>query len=209
MQRKVNRLIRLATSFVILGLVPLLAAGTVLTGHFRSNMERVVLDDIGRMVSYEGSNTEAVLEECSSLTKHIYDVSTDDGMFLYQITNPPVLAGRKENEITLLLVIFWTGTIGCSVYFKGPERSRFIMLPGTRIRYWMRTRSGIGPGKRMRKGIFRSCPPIWMIIFRIPGSGHYLPAQLSGYHLLKDHRKLSGPFYMDMDVKQAAVRAFR
>ena len=49
MQRKVNRLIRLATSFVILGLVPLLAAGTVLTGHFRSNMERVVLDDIGRM----------------------------------------------------------------------------------------------------------------------------------------------------------------
>ena len=31
MQRKVNRLIRLATSFVILGLVPLLAAGTALT----------------------------------------------------------------------------------------------------------------------------------------------------------------------------------
>ena len=52
MQRKVNRLIRLATSFVILGLVPLLAASTALTGHFRSNMERVVLDDIGRMVSY-------------------------------------------------------------------------------------------------------------------------------------------------------------
>ena len=52
MQRKVNRLIRLATSFVILGLVPLLAAGTALTGHFISNMERVVLDDIGRMVSY-------------------------------------------------------------------------------------------------------------------------------------------------------------
>lgn len=38
MQRKVNRLIRLTTSFVILGLVPLLAAGTALTGHFRSNM---------------------------------------------------------------------------------------------------------------------------------------------------------------------------
>lgn len=96
MQRKVNRLIRLATSFVILGLVPLLAAGTALTGHFRSNMERVVLDDIGRMVSYGGSNTEAVLEECSSLTKHIYDVSTDDGMFLYQILKSP---GLKRGEI--------------------------------------------------------------------------------------------------------------
>ena len=97
MQRKVNRLIRLATSFVILGLVPLLAAGTALTGHFISNMERVVLDDIGRMVSYGGSNTEAVLEECSSLTKHIYDVSTDDGMFLYQILKSPVWPGGKEN----------------------------------------------------------------------------------------------------------------
>ena len=98
---------RLATSFVILGLVPLLAAGTALAGHFRSNMERVVLDDIGRMVSYGGSNTEAVLEECSSLTKHIYDVSTDDGMFLYQILKSPGL-GREERkmEITLLLSDF-------------------------------------------------------------------------------------------------------
>lgn len=170
MQRKVNRLIRLATSFVILGLVPLLAAGTALTGHFRSNMERVVLDDIGRMVSYGGSNTEAVLEECSSLTKHIYDVSTDDGMFLYQILKSPGL-GREERkmEITLLLSDFLDRDSRLrSVYFKD-RKGRFIMLPGTRIRYWMRTRSGIGPGKRMRKEIFRSCPPIWMIIFRIPG----------------------------------------
>ncbi len=97
MQRKVNRLIRLATSFVILGLVPLLAASTALTGHFISNMERVVLDDIGRMVSYGGSNTEAVLRNAASLTKHIYDVSTDDGMFLYQILKSPGL-GREERE---------------------------------------------------------------------------------------------------------------
>ena len=65
MQRKVNRLIRLATSFVILGLVPLLAASTALTGHFRSNMERVVLDDIGRMVSYGGKHAEEMAEEYS------------------------------------------------------------------------------------------------------------------------------------------------
>ena len=162
MQRKVNRLIRLATSFVILGLVPLLAAGTALTGHFRSNMERVVLDDIGRMVSYGGSNTEAVLEECSSLTKHIYDVSTDDGMFLYQILKSPGL-GREERkmEITLLLSDFLDRDSRLhSVYFKDRKGQ---------IYYATRKRSGIGPGKRMRKGIFRSCPPIWMIIFRIAG----------------------------------------
>ena len=170
MQRKVNRLIRLTTSFVILGLVPLLAAGTALTGHLRSNMERVVLDDIGRMVSYGGSNTEAVLEECSSLTKHIYDVSTDDGMFLYQILKSPGL-GREERkmEITLLLSDFLDRDSRLrSVGIRMGTERQTTLAPGTRIRYWMRTRSGIGPGKRMRKGIFRSCPPIWMIIFRIP-----------------------------------------
>ena len=170
MQRKVNRLIRLATSFVILGLVPLLAAGTALTGHFRSNMERVVLDDIGRMVSYGGSNTEAVLEECSSLTKHIYDVSTDDGMFLYQILKSPGL-GREERkmEITLLLSDFLDRDSRLrSVYFKDRKgqiyyatRNAYKVLDEDAFRYWT--------GKEDEEGDFRFCPPIWTIIFRIPG----------------------------------------
>ena len=171
MQRKVNRLIRLATSFVILGLVPLLAAGTALTGHFRSNMERVVLDDIGRMVSYGGSNTEAVLEECSSLTKHIYDVSTDDGMFLYQILKFPGL-GREERkmEITLLLSDFLDRDSRLrSVYFKDRKgqiyyatRNAYKVLDEDAFRYWT--------GKEDEKGDFSVLPAHMDDYFQDSGS---------------------------------------
>lgn len=104
MQGRESRLFRLAISFVLLGLVPLLAAGTALLGHFRDNMEQAVLDGMGRMVSYGAGKAEDLVEECSDLTKYIYDVSTDDGMFLYQILKSPGLRQEERKmEITLLL----------------------------------------------------------------------------------------------------------
>lgn len=204
MQRKVNRLIRLATSFVILGLVPLLAAGTVLTGHFRSNMERVVLDDIGRMVSYGGSNTEAVLEECSSLTKHIYDVSTDDGMFLYQILKSPGL-GREERkmEITLLLSDFLDRDSRLrSVYFKDRKgqiyyatRNAYKVLDEDAFRYWT--------GKEDEKGDFSVLPAHMDDYFQDSGS-QVITFRRSYQDItsLKTIGSCLGHFYMDMDVSR-------
>ena len=204
MQRKVNRLIRLATSFVILGLVPLLAAGTALTGHFRSNMERVVLDDIGRMVSYGGSNTEAVLEECSSLTKHIYDVSTDDGMFLYQILKSPGL-GREERkmEITLLLSDFLDRDSRLrSVYFKDRKgqiyyatRNAYKVLDEDAFRYWT--------GKEDEEGDFSVLPAHMDDYFQDSGS-QVITFRRSYKDItsLKTIGSCLGHFYMDMDVSR-------
>ena len=204
MQRKVNRLIRLATSFVILGLVPLLAAGTALTGHFISNMERVVLDDIGRMVSYGGSNTEAVLEECSSLTKHIYDVSTDDGMFLYQILKSPGL-GREERkmEITLLLSDFLDRDSRLrSVYFKDRKgqiyyatRNAYKVLDEDAFRYWT--------GKEDEEGAFSVLPAHMDDYFQ--DSGNQVITFRRSYKditSLKTIGSCLGHFYMDMDVSR-------
>lgn len=104
MERRKSLLIRMTISFVLLGVVPLAAAGTALLGHLKDNMERVVLDDMGRMVSYGGKHAEEMAEEYSGLTKYIYDVSTDDGMFLYQILKSPGLSQEERKmEITLLL----------------------------------------------------------------------------------------------------------
>ena len=202
MQRKVNRLIRLATSFVILGLVPLLAAGTALTGHFRSNMERVVLDDIGRMVSYGGSNTEAVLEECSSLTKHIYDVSTDDGMFLYQILKSPGL-GREERkmEITLLLSDFLDRDSRLrSVYFKDRKgqiyyatRNAYKVLDEDAFRYWT--------GKEDEKGDFSVLPAHMDDYFQDCGSQvitfRRSYQDITSFMTIED---CLGFFYVDIDI---------
>ena len=195
MQRKVNRLIRLATSFVILGLVPLLAASTALTGHFISNMERVVLDDIGRMVSYGGSNTEAVLEECSSLTKHIYDVSTDDGMFLYQILKSPGL-GREERkmEITLLLSDFLDrDSMLRSVYYA--TRNAYKVLDEDAFRYWT--------GKEDEKGDFSVLPAHMDDYFQDCGS-QVITFRRSYQDItsLKTIGSCLGHFYMDMDVSR-------
>lgn len=114
-QRRKSIFFRLTISFVLLGLAPLLIAGTVLFGRFRDNMERVVLDDMGRMVSYAGNNAEEMVEECSGLTKYIYDISTDDGMFLYQILKSPGLSN--------LAVIKHTGYGGAPV-----KNHRFIFV---------------------------------------------------------------------------------
>lgn len=104
MERRKSILIRLAIFFVLLGIVPLAVAGTALLGHLKDNMERVVLDDMGRMVSYGSRHTEEMVEEYSGLTKYIYDISTDDGTFLYQILKSPGLSQEERKmEITLLL----------------------------------------------------------------------------------------------------------
>ena len=103
-QRRKSIFFRLTISFVLLGLAPLLIAGTVLFGRFRDNMERVVLDDMGRMVSYAGNNAEEMVEECSGLTKYIYDISTDDGMFLYQILKSPGLR-QEEKKMKIILLL--------------------------------------------------------------------------------------------------------
>ena len=103
-QRRKSIFFRLTISFVLLGLAPLLIAGSVLFGRFRDNMERVVLDDMGRMVSYAGNNAEEMVEECSGLTKYIYDISTDDGMFLYQILKSPGLR-QEEKKMKIILLL--------------------------------------------------------------------------------------------------------
>ena len=56
------------------------------------------------MVSYGSRHTEDMVEEYSGLTKYIYDISTDDGTFLYQILKSPGLSQEERKmEITLLL----------------------------------------------------------------------------------------------------------
>ena len=163
MERRKSLLIRMTISFVLLGVVPLAAAGTALLGHLKDNMERVVLDDMGRMVSYGGKHAEEMAEEYSGLTKYIYDVSTDDGMFLYQILKSPGLSQEERKmEITLLLsdMLDWDSRL----------RTVCFMDQKGRIYYATRNAQKILDEDtfRMRKGIFRSCPPIWMTIFRIP-----------------------------------------
>lgn len=103
-QRRNSIFYRLTLSFICLGLVPLLIAGTVLFCRFRDNMERVMLDDMGRMVSYAAHNAREMVDECSSLTKRIYDINTEDGRLLYQLLKDETISREdKKMQIVLLL----------------------------------------------------------------------------------------------------------
>ena len=72
-------------------------------------------------------------------------------------------------EITLLLSDFLDRDSRLrSVYFKDRKgqiyyatRNAYKVLDEDAFRYWT--------GKEDEEGIFRFCPPIWTIIFRIPG----------------------------------------
>lgn len=103
-QKRKSIFFNLTISFTVLGLVPLLIAGTVLFFQFRNNMERVVLDDMTRMVRYSGNNVQEMVDECSELTKRIYDISTDDGLFLYQILNNKNLR-QEVREMKVMLIL--------------------------------------------------------------------------------------------------------
>lgn len=103
-QKRKSIFFHLTVSFIALGLLPLLIAGTVLFYQFRNNMERVMLDDMTRMVTYAGNNTSEMVEECSDLTKRIYNVYTDNGLPLYQLLkDETILLRDKKMSIILFL----------------------------------------------------------------------------------------------------------
>ena len=103
-QKRKSIFFNLTISFMVLGLAPLLIAGTVLFFQFQNNMERVVLDDMTRMVRYSGNNVQEMVDECSELTKRVYDISTDDGLFLYQILNNKNLR-QEVREMKVMLIL--------------------------------------------------------------------------------------------------------
>lgn len=103
-QRRNSIFYRLTLSFICLGLVPLLIAGTVLFYRFRGNMEQVILDDMSRMVSYAAHNAQEMVEESSGLTKRMYDIYTEDGRLLYQLIKDKTMPDReKRTQMALFL----------------------------------------------------------------------------------------------------------
>lgn len=103
-QKRKSIFFNLTISFMVLGAAPLLIAGTLLFFQFRNNMERVVLDDMTRMVRYSGNNVQEMVDECSELTKRIYDISTDDGLLLYQILNNSNLR-QEVREMKVMVIL--------------------------------------------------------------------------------------------------------
>lgn len=202
--RKANGSIRLATSLVTLGLVPLLAVDMALTGRLRSNIEHVVLDNVGHMMSYGDSNIEAVLKECNSLTKHIYDVSTDDGMFPYQILKPPDLdREEKKMEIALPLSDSLDRDNGLrSVYFKNRRgqiyyaiRDAYKVLDKDTFWYWT--------GKKDEEGGF-SVPSAHMDDYFQDPRGQVATFRRDYQNIasLKTIGGCLGRFHMDMNVNR-------
>lgn len=93
----------LTLSFVGLGLMPLVLAGTVLFYQFRNNIEQVMLDDMTRMVNYAAHNAEEMVDESNSLTKRIYDICTEDNRMLYQILKDGDI---KREDQAMQVIIF-------------------------------------------------------------------------------------------------------
>lgn len=76
---------RLTLAYILLGLLPLCIAGTVLYRQFSRNLERVMLNDMARMVAYTCNNVAEMEEECDDLTKLVYDIPLEDGRWLWEV----------------------------------------------------------------------------------------------------------------------------
>ncbi|WP_432629402.1 cache domain-containing sensor histidine kinase [Brotaphodocola sp.] len=85
MKRHKSIFFQITMAFLALGLLPLFVAGLVLYAQFMRNMEQVMLEDMSHMVSYTAHNVAELEAECDDLTKMIYDISTEDGEWLWQI----------------------------------------------------------------------------------------------------------------------------
>lgn len=123
---------RLTALFIVLGLLPLLAAGAVLFFRFQKHMEQVILDDMSRTVGYAGTNADEMAAECHGLTGRIYDISTENGLFLYQIIKDTIPEKEKELEIALLLNKLLDGDSRIrSVYFLDEQEKLFYATRNT------------------------------------------------------------------------------
>lgn len=204
MQRNESILLRLVLSFVLLGLVSVLAAGAALLGYFRDTTEQAVLDDMGRMVRYGGGKAEAMAEECSELTTYIYDVSTDDGRYLYQVLKSPGL-GQEERkmEITLLL----------NNVLDRDSRMRTVCFKDQRGRIYYATRNPqkildedaflYWAGKEDGEGDFAVLSPHVDDYF--PDSGNQVITFRRSYQDTTSFKTIGsclGYFYMDMDISR-------
>ena len=143
-------------------------------------------------------------EEYSGLTKYIYDVSTDDGMFLYQILKSPGLSQEERKmEITLLLsdMLDWDSRLRtvCFMDQKGriyyATRNAQKILDEDTFRY--RT------GKEDEEGNFSVLSPHLDDYFQ--DSGNQVITFRRSYQditSLKTIGSCLGHFYMDMDVSR-------
>lgn len=201
---------RLTLLFIALGLLPLLAAGVILFYQFRNNMEDIMLNDMKRMVSYGGQNAEKVIEECSSLTKRIYDVSTEDGRFLYQILKDERLSEdeRRLQVLSLLNLMLNSDSRARSVYFYSAQKELFVSTRNTQKNLnqeefvsWIR--SVQGPEEL---GDFAALPTHRDDYF--PGSENqvitfYRPYQDTSSFQTID--KQLGMLYVDMDISRLSA----
>lgn len=123
----------LTLSFIGLGLVPLLLAGTLLFVRFKVNMEQVVLEDMARMAGYAANNADEMVEECSSQTKRIYDIDAEDGRLLYELLlDRQMNRGERELQIRLLLNEMLDGDSRIrSAYFKEENGSLYYATRNT------------------------------------------------------------------------------
>ena len=123
----------LTLSFIGLGLVPLLLAGTLLFVRFKVNMEQVVLEDMARMAGYAANNTDEMVEECSSQTKRIYDIDAEDGRLLYELLlDRQMNRGERELQVRLLLNEMLDGDSRIrSAYFKEENGPRYYATRNT------------------------------------------------------------------------------
>lgn len=95
-QTRRNVFYRLTLAFIFGGLVPLLIAGTMLFYRFKGDMEQVILDDMGRTVGCAVRGAREMVDGSSSLTKHMYDIYTEDDRLLYQLLKDKSMADQEK-----------------------------------------------------------------------------------------------------------------
>lgn len=132
-RRRKSIFFQLTMAFLLLGLLPLFAAGAVLYGQFSRNLERVMLKDMTRMVAYTCNNVAEMKEECDNLTKLVYDIPLEDGRWLWQVLKEE---GEQKSEKRLKINGLMKNILEhdskiTSVYFIGEEGQIYYATSNT------------------------------------------------------------------------------
>ena len=132
-KRRKSIFFQLTMAFLLLGILPLFAAGTVLYRQFSRNLERVMLQDMTRMLAYTCNNIEEMEKECDNLTKLIYDIPLEDGRWLWEIlkSNNDLKNDKKLKINGLMKEILERDSKIASVYFIDEQEQIYYATANT------------------------------------------------------------------------------
>lgn len=95
---------KMLIAFILLGLLPLLVTAQILYSRLSASVEEVMVSNASQMAVNMGKNVSDLIEKYDDITKSLYDYTSDEYLFFYELLNDEELdADERQRQISNIL----------------------------------------------------------------------------------------------------------